>query len=371
MEISRIKIENYKSIRELDLELRDVNILIGGNGVGKSNFISFFKLLKNLISNNLQAYIAKVGGPDNIHHHGLKTSSTFSWQIFFYHDGAQNYYKAKMAANRQNKSHFIFEEIGFDKVSDGENWYRENLGGPHFETDLHAQKDLKKKQRGYAGTSEYVTNAFEQFKVYHFHDTSDTAGVKLSGNISDNRYLREDASNLAAFLYRLQQTAPNSFKQIESTLRRVAPFFDKFVLEPDAINPREIQLEWREKGSEKYFNGHDLSDGTLRMICLLTLMLQPEPPATIIIDEPELGLHPFAINMLASVINSVKHKSQIILGTQSVTLIDQFTPEDIIVVDRKEGQSVFQRITKDQYEDWLDDYSMGEIWEKNLIGGRP
>ncbi|MEI7812875.1 MAG: AAA family ATPase [Ignavibacteria bacterium] len=207
--------------------------------------------------------------------------------------------------------------------------------------------------------------------VYHFHDTSQTAKVKQTSDIDDNRLLRPDASNLAAFLYLMQHNNENSFNLIESTIKIIAPFFREFDIKPLERNPSLIRFEWKHEGSEQYFNASHLSDGTLRMICLITFLLQPNPPETIIIDEPELGLHPVAISVLAGLIKVALQKSQVICSTQSVTLLNQFMPNDIIVVERVENESIFTRLDKYNLADWMKDYSLGEIWEKNLIGGRP
>jgi predicted ATPase len=209
------------------------------------------------------------------------------------------------------------------------------------------------------------------FKIFHFHDTSDTAKIKKTSNVHDNHVLREDAGNLASFLYLLQEKHPKSFKKIEMTIHSVAPFFEKFDLKPNNINPESIRLEWKEKDSDMYLNASHLSDGTLRFIALTTLLMQPEPPSIIIIDEPELGLHPFAINKLAGLIQKVSAHSQVIISTQSVGLVDNFEPEDIIVVDRKEKQSVFERQNSENLQRWLENYTIGDLWLKNVIGGRP
>jgi predicted ATPase len=209
------------------------------------------------------------------------------------------------------------------------------------------------------------------FKVFHFHDTSKTAKIKQTCHISDNQFLREDGANLAAYLFALQHTNPKDFKRIEMVVRSVAPYFERFDLKPDRINADVIRLEWKEKGSDAYFNAKHLSDGTLRFIALTTLLLQPEAPQVIIIDEPELGLHPFAINKLAGLIKKASANTQIIISTQSVNLVDNFEPEDIITVDREDGQSVFHRQSSETLKDWLTDYSISDLWNKNVIGGRP
>ena len=364
LKIDSLKLCNFKSIKNLDLKFNDINIFIGSNGVGKSNLISFFYFLNKLIDKNLQAHISRSGGSDNILHFGKKISKNLSTEINFKYSDYYNKYSFVLEPNIEDGFFFLEENIFFRK-NNNTNWIKEELGSGHLETKLFEHK------KDNSDISSYITSALLRFKVYHFHDTSSSALVKQTGEIADNYYLKEDASNLAAFLYMLENKYPENFKKIQNTIKLIAPFFDRFDLKPSVMNPEKIRLEWREVNSEKYFNANHLSDGTLRMICLVSLLLQPEPHNTIIIDEPELGLHPYAINVLASIIKSISNKVQIILSTQSVTLINQFTPEDIIVVDRKNGQSVFRRIEKNELDNWLDDYSLGDVWEKNLIGGRP
>jgi predicted ATPase len=241
------------------------------------------------------------------------------------------------------------------------------IGEGHKETKLY-EESRKKEGKSIADN---IIGAIRSWRVYHFHDTSASAKVKQQGDINDNHMLRSDASNLAAFLYLLRETENDYYRKIVSTIRLVAPFFDDFSLRPNPLNKEKIQLEWLEKGSDTYFNAQTLSDGTLRFICMATLLLQPKLPSTVIIDEPELGLHPYAITVLASLLKSASQNAQVVISTQSVALVNQFGPEDIIVVDRKEGQSTFERRTEKDLENWLDDYGMGDLWEKNLLGGRP
>jgi predicted ATPase len=217
----------------------------------------------------------------------------------------------------------------------------------------------------------WMLERLQGWRVYHFHDTSASAMVKQTGDVGDNEALRPDASNLAAFLFLLRTKHPESYRRIVSTIRLVAPFFDDFRLRPSPFNEQKIQLEWSERSSDAYFNAHALSDGTLRFICLATLLLQPNLPSLILIDEPELGLHPYAIQVLAGLVRSASEKTQVILSTQSVSLVNQFAPEDLVVVDRNKGESVFRRLSPEDMKDWLEGYSLGELWEKNVFGGRP
>jgi predicted ATPase len=359
--INKIQIENFKSIQKMDLELRPINVLIGANGVGKSNFIGFFKLLKNISNENLQQYVAEEGGADNLLYRGLKVSDYLYAEIEFKN---KNRYCFRLEPNKSEKLFFTYENNQFNK-----DWGKGGWDNDIFSEIGAFESQLKKK--GYYGRYAWISNYLDSFKIFHFHDTSKTAKIKLKGNLNDNYFLREQGENLAAYLYYLQERHPKTLKKIEMTVRSVAPFFGGFNLSPDRINEDYIRLEWNEKGIDKYFNASHLSDGTLRFMALATLLLQPKPPEVIIIDEPELGLHPFAINKLAGLIKKASAHTQIIISTQSVNLVDNFSPEDIITVDRKDGQTIFNRHETEDLTDWLENYTIGDLWEKNAIGGRP
>lgn len=359
--LDRIEVHGFKSIRKVDLQLRALNVLIGANGAGKSNFISLFNLLNNMVENNLQLFVGRSGGADAFLHYGQRVTDEMLIRLHF----GQNGYEVKLVPSKNDTLIFseescLFQGIGYKTP------YVAYLGSGHKETKLHEETQKPRKT-----ISSHVLDSLKSWKVYHFHDTSDQAEVKKTGDIEDNRALRPNASNLAAFLYLLSERHPQHYKRIVGTIRLVAPFFDDFVLGPSRLNPDKIQLEWKELNSDAYFNAHSLSDGTLRFICLATLLLQPHLPTTVLIDEPELGLHPYAITMLANLLQSAAAKTQVIVSTQSVPLVNQFSPEDIVVVNRGEEQSTFRRLDADSMEDWLEEYGLGDLWEKNLLGGRP
>jgi len=364
--ITNIQIRNFKSIKVATVNLKSLNILIGANGAGKSNFINCFKMLNKIYNQELRTYVAEQGGANNILYFGRKKSDLLSMRIWF---ERSNRYQFVLTPNVQNAFFFELEEHDFNKnyknSDQDEDWHPVKLGKGHLES-LIKNNDSRRFQ--------YLQERFDSFRVYHFHDTSASARIKAPSQVADNRFLREDGANLAAFLYHLQKKFPPNFKLIEATIKSIAPFFKQFNLIPSADNEKYIALEWQDiNGSDSLFDASNLSDGTLRMMCLTTLLLQPELPQTIIIDEPELGLHPFAINKLAGLLRIASKKTQIIISTQSVNLIDNFEPEDIIVVDRdkKEEQSVFRDLEPHELDQWLQNYSLGEIWDKNLIGGRP
>jgi len=359
MPIDYIHLKNYKSIRNSGrVYLRPLNVLIGANGVGKSNFISFFKFLKRLSEEQLQYYVAKKGGADKFLHFGRKTSSFLIGKLQFDNE-LKNAYEFKAESNAEGGL-FLAEEYSC-LITYGNN-KKYSLSKNVEESKLPSSTENR---------DWYLKNFFRTFQVFHFHDTGDNSPLKNVASLDDASFLHEDGSNLAAFLYVMQEKHPKHFRFLTRVLQSIAPFFQSFFLQPDEINERQIRLRWQEKSNDHIFGVGNLSDGTLRMMCLCALLLQPNPPKTIIIDEPELGLHPFAIAKLAGLLRKASLKSQIIISTQSVNLVSEFEPEDILVVDREEGQSVFKRLEKEALGEWLSEFSLGELWQKNLLGGQP
>ncbi len=362
--LRKLTIKGYKSIQNLEnFELSNLNILLGANGAGKSNFISVFKLLANVYVQNLQLYIQENGGVDTFLHYGRKKTKKISMAFYF----AANGYEFSLIPTKENRLIFEKEELCYT----GD--YTNNFGTRIFPSSTiiesaHSEAILKDSTHKYV---QYIKPAIESWRVYHFHDTSDTALVKQVHYANDNLRLKTDAANLAAFLMRLKQKFPKNYEQIVKTIQLVAPFFADFVHRGDE---EAIQLEWLEVGNlDTPFKAHVLSDGTLRFICLATLLLQPFELMndTILIDEPELGLHPYALAVLADLIKRAAEQKQLIISTQSVELINHFSANDIIVVDRVNDASTFKRLDEELLKDWLEDYTLGDLWKQNIIGGRP
>lgn len=352
--LQNIKIEGYKSIKILDLKLSPINLLIGSNGVGKSNFISFFKLVNNIYEQRLQQYSLK-SGVDNLLHYGRKNTS----EIKGYLDFGNNAYKFSLLPSDEG-SLFIGRE---DSLLNYQTQYSKTFYEENIKESLIKGSSTQRNK--------YLSEHLESYKIYHFHDTSSSAPLRSFSNLSDNRILREEGENLPAFLYYLQEKHPKHFKIIEMVIQSVFPFFGRFDLAPFALDENKIELEWYEKEHPDFpFYARHFSDGTLRFIALATLLLQPKLPSTIILDEPELGLHPFAISKLAGMIKKASVHSQIIIATQSVNLVNEFSADDIIVANREDNQTVFKRQSEELLKTWLEDYSIGELWEKNVIGGR-
>lgn len=354
--IDKLTIKGFKSLQDVELELGKLNVLIGPNGAGKSNLISYFGMLREMVEGRLQVWVAKRGGSDRILSFGVKEAGNMESFIEF----GRNGFRFVLTSGDTGRFSFTTEDLHFDGDYVGNMHLRIGSGLP--------ESQLKNEDQPIA---KYCYAAISDWKVFHFHDTSETALVKRKGELHDNGYLRTDASNLAAFLYALNRRDPATYNQILKTVRLAIPFFDDFELEPEEIRPDEylIQLTWRQIGSDYPFLPSQLSDGSLRFICLVTALLQPDPPSTIIIDEPELGLHPYAIHLLGALLRSASQRMQVIVATQSTLLLDEFSVDDLITVELQGGLSVFKRLEEEQFAEWLKDFSVGELWSKNVLGG--
>lgn len=362
--IKQLTIKGFKSIQNLDrFPLRQLNVLIGANGAGKSNLVSYFRMLDEMMDSRLQAWTASQGSADRIVSFGIKETQKIESFIEF----GRNGYKFELAPTIDGGFYFVDERLFFDDPYYGREWIP--LGSGHKEAKLKEKYSSSRKRE----VVDYCYSSIASWKVFHFHDTSDTAGVKRLGSLQDNEHLRSDASNLAAYLHRLSDESPAVLDQIRKIIRLAIPFFDDFILKPTKLKTEEeqIRLLWRQRDSDYALWPSQLSDGSIRFICLTTALLQPDPPSTIIIDEPELGLHPFAITLLGSLLRSASARMQVIISTQSVPLVNEFALEDLVIVDREDGQTTFKKLDADEFTHWLEDYSVGELWEKNIIGGRP
>lgn len=365
--LKNVKLQGFKSIKNCALEFHSLNVLIGANGAGKSNLVSFFKMLNEMMGGRLQQYIGTAGRANSLLHFGPKVTPQLEAQLEFQTDTGIDTYFMRMFHAAGDTLIFADETLSYLRSGGAGNPKVVPLGAGHLESRI---SDLATQGDAIAKALRHILN---QCRVYHFHDTSPTARVRQYGYTGDNRWLMPDAANLAAVLYRLREQNEIVYQRIVATIRLIAPFFDEFDLEPAGAGKRDIILNWRHRDSDLVFGPHQLSDGTLRAICLVGLLLQPEGelPDLIIVDEPELGLHPYALNVVASLFEAAAHHAQVVISTQSSTFLDNFDPQNVIVVDRVGKESTFTHPGEEKLQAWLDDYSLGEVWEKNVIGGGP
>lgn len=351
--IKSLAIEGFKSFRRLEpLELDSLNVLIGANGSGKSNFLAAFELLAKACSaRRISTHVGRAAGADRLLHYGPKVTRNIRFKVAF-RDGQADFALLLRHAAENTLHSRLQVETG------------------SLPADF---ADQFEPEPGLVPAVEFLRPRLDRWRAHHFADTGRTSPMKTAPNLDDNRNLRPDGANLAAYLYLLQVRHKSAYSQIRRTVQLAAPFFDDFVLAPRALCPDTIQLEWRHRRSEAHFGTSSLSDGTLRFMALSTLLLQPVDmrPKVILIDEPELGLHPYAVTLLAAMLREASVESQIIVATQSPLLLDHFEPEEVLVTDRHEGATTIRRLCAESLSAWLEEYSLGELWEKNELGGRP
>lgn len=365
--LQRIQIRGFRSLRDVDLELRPLNVLIGANGSGKSNLVALFALLYELVRGRLQNHLAATGRAHSNLFLGTRVTSNIEVHLEFQGANGTGVYFCKLSLAPEDTLFFDEERVSvqLDGAASPASY---KLGGSgHLESRLDhsaSWNDLNPF---------VVRSLLEDCRPYHFHDTSPTARVRQSCFRGDRSELLPDAANLAGLLLGLKESRDPSYARIVGTVRLIAPFFDDFEFITNGPNDQTVSLGWRQIGSDELFGPHQLSDGTLRAICLMTLLLQPKSrlPGLIIVDEPELGLHPYAINIIASLFKATALERQVLITTQSTAFLDCFDPVDVIVSDRRGHESQFARLNAEELSGWLEDYNLGEIWEKNIIGGGP
>lgn len=373
MKLKSLKVEGFKSIESMDkpIEFGEITILIGANGAGKSNFISFFTMLNFLCSQSLQDYIGKQGFAESLLFNGAKQTESIKAEIqFIDSDIKKDKYSFRLTYNREGTLFFADEYLEY---SNSESDKPQEISLPIGQPESGLKSDMEHGGK----TSEVIYYSLSRLRVYQFHDTSETAYIRGRAYINDNTYLRHNAGNLAAYLYLLKKKAEwrNYYNRIISHIQRIYPQFDNFILEPEELNNQYLRLDYKEKDNDYRFGPHQLSDGTIRFMALATLLLQPpdKMPSTIILDEPELGLHPAAITDFADMVKIASKHCQIILATQSTRLLDEFQPENVIIVERGKNtkSTIFKKLNTSELSEWLKEYSLSELLEKNVIGGQP
>lgn len=358
-------LRGFKTIRELkDFEPGQITMLIGPNGAGKSNFISFFRMLSWALNSpgDLQTYVAEQGGASLLLHDGPAKTREIEAVLGIHSDAGSNEYGFRLVYAAGDTLVFTDEWYRFRRP--GQDKPAASLGAGHREPKLTAEAESGNL------TARFFRDMLRRIIVHQFHNTSATAGMRNKWAADQGRWLKEDAANLAPFLYRLQDSEPKYYQRIVETLRLILPFFADFEFQPEY---GRLLLRWRERGSDQVFNASQAGDGMLRAMALVALLQQPETdlPDVLILDEPELGLHPYAIEVLAALIQSASLHTQVIVATQSVSLIDRFEPHDIVVVDRTGRESTFRRLSDSGLSEWREQYTLSELWEKNVLGGRP
>ena len=369
--IESVRIRGFRSLKDVELrDLPDAQVLIGANGSGKSNFIRFFDMLSWMLkSRQLGEFVERQGGADDQLYRGNRFTPRMEAEVRLRTDSGLNDYRFALAYGSPDRFYFSSEEFRFSR----ESLYGEarwtSLEGGHREAKI-----VEAAQSHISGidqtTASVIVKLLRNCTVYQFHDTSAGASIKRVWDVQDNYRLRSDGGNLAAILYYLEQHEIKRYELICRHIGRILPVFDRF-----SIDERfgKVQLRWKAKHTGRSFGAHLTSDGSLRFMALATLLNLPHElmPDVILLDEPELGLHPAAITLVADMIRVLSEQRQVILATQSPLLVDCFELDEMLVLELHDDATVFRQLDSDQYTQWLDDFTTGELWQQNLLGGRP
>lgn len=365
--LTQIEIRGFKSVSSampLRLDLGDINILLGANGAGKSNVISFFKMLGYMMSGSLQMYVAQAGTNQTFLHYGAKVTPCITASLRFESNDRYDLYNFSLTHAVPNRLIINSEDIECGCKEAEKTPFRDVIVSDYNESGLINSDDK---------TRATVHRLVSMCKVYQFSDSSLTSPMRQASTVDSANYLQSEANNLASFLYYLKQNFVESYQRIVSYVRSVMPQFGDFYLVPER---GYISLKWTDNAANDYvFNAEQFSDGSIRFIALATLLLQPEKtmPGIIVIDEPELGLHPYAVDQLTEMVKDASKHAQVILATQSSELIDGFDIGCISVIEQDEDRhcTVARNLDESAYSEWLEEYTNSELWKKNVIGGRP
>lgn len=372
LELTSIELKGFKSIDAQGqvIELGPISVMLGANGAGKSNLVSFFKMLNYMTTGGLQQYVADQGFAESLLYMGVKKTTEISATLRFKDERAGDAYTFVLNRDATGRLFLKDETIVYHAKGHPQPQIR-NLGGGVRESQLKEVCEKGDK------TCQVVFSMLSRCQVFQFHDTSATAKIRSEGYVDDARFLRSDGGNLAAFLRHLRSKDPGKryYDRIVRHIRLMVPQFQDFDLDPLPENDRYVRLNWRQKGSDYLFGPHQLSDGSLRFMALTTLFMQPPDlrPRVIVVDEPELGLHPAAISALAGMVKAAAPATQVVLATQSSRLVDEFSADQVLIVERDETRSrtLFRRLNEKELAEWLERYCLSELWEKNVLGGRP
>lgn len=366
--LTKITIKGFKSIafdKPITLDIGNINILLGANGAGKSNIISFFKMIGYMMNESLQRFIAQSGTNQKFLYYGSKKTPTLSAEIRF--DGKDSYDIYRFSLTNAVLDRLI--------ISSEEIEWRDPKNNMTFSKQLESNfnESALNHLKSEDAACKIVWDILAGCKVYQFNDSSALSPMRQASTVESAHYLQSEANNLASFLFYLKNGYKESYERIVSHVKEIVPQFKDFYLEPER---GYVSLKWVDTSANDYVLSSDqFSDGSIRFIALATLLLQPEKtmPRVIIIDEPELGLHPYAIDQLTEMIKDASLHAQIIVATQSPSLIDGFDADDITVIERDEDNqcTVARKLNGQEYSEWLDEYTLSELWNKNVIGGRP
>ena len=373
--IERLQIRGFRSLADVELRPRaGASVLIGANGSGKSNLVQFINMLSWMLkSRRLGEFVNTQGGADDQLHGGSETTPRLEAEIAIRTDTGLNEYRFTLSYAHPDRLIFTDEAFRYsrdDRAGDADWTHLENGYSEARIVEAGQSDGASKPHSPNAKTARTVTYLLRNCAAYQFHNTGAKSNFKKKWDAGDNTYMRSDGGNLPALLYRLEHEDVRRYELICRHIRRVLPGFDRFEIEE---RYGKVALRWRSRHSDKSYGAHLTSDGSLRFFALVTLLNLPVEmlPSVVLLDEPELGLHPKAIALIGDMIRALAGRRQVIAATQSPLLVDAFELREVFVLELRDGRTELHTPDADQLRKWLDEFSVGELWQKNLLGGRP
>lgn len=371
-QIESIHIKGFRSLADVEIEgLPRATVLIGANGSGKSNIVRFFDMVSWMIrSCRLAEFVQRQGGADDQLFGGSKVSPLLEAKLVIRTDAGRNDYRFVLVHAHPDRFMFTEEAFRYSQKGLGTEASWQYLGSGHSEAMIVEAAHLTGPAGVNPTTARVLVHLLRHCGVYQFHDTSDDSRLKKNWDAEDNAYLKSHGGNLAAILLRLEREDMRRFESICGHIRRALPVFDRFEIDE---RYGKVLLRWKAKGSDKTIGAHLTSDGSLRFFALVTLLNLPPGmlPDVLFLDEPELGLHPAAVTLVGDMIKALATERQVIAATQSPLLVDAFDLAEILVLELRDGRTEVRRHDEGSYRNWLEEYATGELWQKNLLGGRP
>jgi len=379
--IKRIRIAGFRRLRDVEIEMRSMMVLIGANGVGKTSILDSVSLLSASAAGGMNKALNSIGGMADICTHGYPKKTSFEadldcpgykplqYELELEAKG-QGYSisREKLAQDREGGRPGPFLHI--DSIYDNIKYY--DIEDRHLiqhdwehnplESSLSQVEKMFKQPRELQNTLSSITQ-------YHALDVGARAPVKLPQQMKPALLPGEDGEDLIPFLYNLRESDRDRFEAIEDTLRVAFPSFENLNFPPVAAGM--LSLTWKERTFRDPIYAHQLSEGTLRFLWLISLLHSPNLSTITMIDEPEVSLHPELLNILADLMREASNRTQIIVATHSDRLIRFLEDREVVVMDIDEdGYASAQWADKMDLHEWLKDYCLDEVWRMGRMGGR-
>lgn len=374
LRLNNISISHFKSIANVhELVLADLNVIIGANGAGKSSFISIFQMLENMSRRNFQNFCIDSGDANSLFFFEGAKSQPIKLGFDFKNGKIKTCYNLEIILSPKETALISQEYMEYDGdiISDNEGTEDNPATGYRTESQLYRWGSDKKRYKLHYPVCETINS----WRTYHFHDTSIASFLRKSSQFGTDKNLLQTGENLAPYIFYLRERHPDIYTYLVSAIRCIAPFFLDFVFpytwEQARENNQKISLAWKQTCSERLMQPWQFSDGTLRFIALVVALIQPDPPAIILVDEPEIGLHPAAISFISGLLHDASTRTQVIVTTQSPLMLENMDPHNIIVMTSQNNKSSCEKLDAKSLKTWLEDYTLCDLWMKGLLATGP